>query len=87
MSNGPNYDRIKVWLTAAALVATVGGGAIGLYVQGRQEMTQLAERVDRLIISNQRNYEVFDKLAQSVNRLSESVARLDERTRALEEEE
>ncbi len=78
------YDKIKTWVAVLALGFTVGGGGVGLYVKGEKETTQLAERVDQLIQSNARSYEVFARLADSVDRLSQSVARLDERTRALE---
>ena len=74
-------DKLKTWIAGLALA----GGAIGLYVDLREETTRLSEKVESVVVTNERTYEVLTKLADSVDKLSESVARLDERTKALEQ--
>ena len=83
-NDASKLEKIKVWLTALAFVVPTIGGATALYVKGQKDFAQLSERVNTLVVSNERNYEVFNKLADSVNSLSDSVARLEERTRSLE---
>lgn len=83
-NDASKLEKIKVWLTALAFVVPTIGGATALYVQGQKDFVQLKEQVNTLVVSNERNYEVFNKLAESVNSLSDSVARLEERTRSLE---
>jgi len=49
-----------------------------------ERLTRMEEKINQLTKSNERTLEVFEKLANSVDRLSVSVGRLDERTKALE---
>lgn len=77
-------DKIKTWTAVLAFVTPLFLGAGAIYADSKQKYAELSQQVNTLSRSNERNYEVFDKLADSVNRLSESVARLEERTRYLE---